>query len=414
MDQSRIASVNAVNPPPISPGQQAALLSSLRPEARGAPESGIVEVMNYGRSREGMIPLWAGEGDVPTPPFIAEAASRSLAAGETFYTWQRGIPELREALARYHSALFGQAFSPERFFVTQSGMQAVQICVRMVAGEGDDVIVPTPAWPNFVAAIGVSGARPVMVPKTFTEAGWVLDHERLRSAVTPRTRAIFINSPSNPTGWVASREDQVFLLDLARRYGLWIIADEIYTRFLYEQARAPSMRDIREDGDRILFVDTFSKNWAMTGWRIGWIEAPPELGQVIENLIQYSTSGVATFLQRGGVAALDRGESFVADQIARARRGRDIVCQALAPTGRVRFAPVRGAFYLFFSVDGKPDVQRLGLQLVDEANVGLAPGTAFGAGGEGFMRLCFLRSPEQLNEAADRLVSWLKGSSTVT
>jgi aspartate/methionine/tyrosine aminotransferase len=238
----------------------------------------------------------------------------------------------------------------------------------------------------------------------------VLDHERLRAAVTPRTRAIFLNSPSNPTGWVASREDQVFLLDLARRHGLWIIADEIYTRFFYDEARAPSFRDISEEGDRILFVDTFSKNWAMTGWRIGWIEAPPELGQVIENLIQYSTSGVATFLQRGGIAALEEGESFVAEQVARARRGRDIVCQALAPTGRVRFAPVRGAFYLFFSVDGKTDVERLGLQLVDEANVGLAPGTAFGAGGEGFMRLCFLRSPEQLTTAADRLVAWLKGS----
>jgi aspartate/methionine/tyrosine aminotransferase len=383
-------------------------LDSLRPEALGAPESGIVEVMNYGRSRDGMIPLWAGEGDVPTPAFIVEAATRSLAAGETYYTWQRGIPELREALARYHTRTFGRPFDADRFFVTQSGMHAVQLCVRMLAGAGDEVIVPTPAWPNFVAAIGVGGAKPVMVPKRFTPQGWVLDRERLQSSVTPRTRAIFINSPSNPTGWVASADDIAFVLDLARDKGLWIIADEIYTRFVYAGARAPSFRDIRTPEDRILFVDTFSKNWAMTGWRMGWIEAPPELGQVIENLLQYSTSGVAAFLQRGGVAALDHGDNFIALQIDRAKQGRDIVTRALSSTGRVTFAPPQGAFYLFFSVDGKSDVRRLGLQIVDEANVGLAPGTAFGAGGDGFMRLCYLRSSEQMQTAAQRLEVWLR------
>ncbi|WP_371418991.1 pyridoxal phosphate-dependent aminotransferase [Labrys sp. KNU-23] len=383
-------------------------LDGIRPEALGAPESGIVEVMNYGRTRQGMIPLWAGEGDVPTPAFITEAATRSLAAGETFYTWQRGIPDLREALARYHANLFGKPFSADRFFVTQSGMHAIQTAVRLIAGAGDEVIVPTPAWPNFAAAIGVAGAKPVMVPQIFTEQGWKLDFQRLADAITPRTRGIFINSPSNPTGWVATAEDIAFVLDLARRHGLWIFADEIYTRFHYAGGRAPSFRDIRTPEDRIIFTDTFSKNWAMTGWRIGWMEAPPELGQTIENLLQYSTSGVATFLQRAGIAALERGESFVEHQIARARQGRDIVINGLSATGKVRFAPASGAFYLFFSVEGKPDVRRLGLEIVDQANVGLAPGTAFGAGGEGFMRLCYLRSPEQLQAATQRLVDWLE------
>ena len=383
-------------------------LDGIRPEALGAPESGIVEVMNYGRTRQGMIPLWAGEGDVPTPAFITEAATRSLAVGETFYTWQRGIPDLREALARYHANLFGKPFSADRFFVTQSGMHAIQTAVRLIAGAGDEVIVPTPAWPNFAAAIGVAGAKPVMVPQIFTEQGWKLDFQRLADAITPRTRGIFINSPSNPTGWVATAEDIAFVLDLARRHGLWIFADEIYTRFHYAGGRAPSFRDIRTPEDRIIFTDTFSKNWAMTGWRIGWMEAPPELGQTIENLLQYSTSGVATFLQRAGIAALERGESFVEHQIARARQGRDIVINGLSATGKVRFAPASGAFYLFFSVEGKPDVRRLGLEIVDQANVGLAPGTAFGAGGEGFMRLCYLRSPEQLQVATQRLVDWLE------
>ena len=374
-------------------------VDSFRPEARGAPESGIVEVMNYGRLREGMIPLWAGEGDLPTPAFISEAATRSLAAGETFYTWQRGIPELREALARYHSALFGRPLRRRTASSSpQSGMHAVQLCVRMVAGAGDEVIVPTPGLAEFRGRASASAARGRSWCRcAYATAAGSSTAQRLAAAITPRTRAIFINSPSNPTGWVASADDLAFVLELARRTGIWIIADEIYTRFVYDGERAPSFRDIRTPEDRILFVDTFSKNWAMTGWRLGWIEAPPALGQVIENLVQYSTSGVAAFLQRAGVAALERGESFIAHQIARARRGRDIVCDALGVDRPRALRPGATARSICSSRStASPMSRRLGLEMVDEANVGLAPGTAFGAGGEGFMRLCFLRSPEQL------------------
>ncbi|MBB4305295.1 aspartate/methionine/tyrosine aminotransferase [Rhodobium orientis] len=387
------------------------LMESLRAEAREAPESGIVEVMTYGWGRPGLIPLWAGEGDLPTPEFIRDAASRSLADGETFYTSQRGIPELREALADYHTRLYGRPFQPERFFVTGSGMQAIQIAVDSVAGAGDEVLVPSPAWPNIVAALGVSGARPVELPMSLGNDGWVLDLEKLKAAITPKTRAIFVNSPSNPTGWVAGREVLAEILDLARKEGLWIISDEVYSRFYFGDApRAPSFYDVAEDDDRILYVNTFSKNWAMTGWRVGWISAAPELGQVIENLIQYSTSGVAVFMQRAAVAALNDGEAFVAEQVARARSGRDLICSALERTGRTRFAWPAGAFYLFFAVDGEPDTSKLGLRLVDEANIGLAPGTAFGAGGEGYMRLCFARGADGLQTATQRLVTWLQTS----
>jgi aspartate/methionine/tyrosine aminotransferase len=222
---------------------QTSLADALRREARAAPESGIVEAMNYGRDREGMIPLWAGEGDLPTPAFISEAATRSLAAGETFYTWQRGIPPLREALARYHTTLYGRPFLPEEFYVTGSGMQAIQIVLAMVAGAGDEVVIPTPTWPNAAAATGIMGARAVEVPMTFGNDGWSLDFDRLAAAVTPKTRALFLVSPSNPTGWTASREDLRALLALARHRGLWIIADETYARFWYgEGARAVVLR----------------------------------------------------------------------------------------------------------------------------------------------------------------------------
>ena len=386
------------------------LTDALSAAARQAPESGIVEVMNYGRrQRSDLIGLWVGEGDLPTPAVVVEAANRSLAAGETFYTWQRGIPELRSALADYHQLHYGRAFSPEQFYVTGSGMQAIQIAIAMTAGAGDEIIIPTPNWPNALAAAGVIGARAVAVPMRFGNAGWTLDLDDLERAAGPRTRALFFVTPSNPTGWTARHDELRAVLAFARRHGIWIIADETYARFWYgEGERAPSFLDVMEGEDRILFVNTFSKNWAMTGWRIGWIMADPALGQTIENLIQYATSGVAPFIQRAAVAALQHGESFVAHQVARARQGRDLVASALAATGRARLAVPQGAFYLFFAIDGEPDTRALAFRLIDEAGVGLAPGTAFGAGGDGFLRLCFARDPQQLATAAAAIVRALR------
>ncbi|HVZ13402.1 MAG TPA: pyridoxal phosphate-dependent aminotransferase [Bauldia sp.] len=388
--------------------QSSELQATLRTEARDTPESGIVEVFNYGRGREGLIPLWVGEGDLPTPAFISDAAAKSLRDGETFYTWQLGIPDLRAALARYHARTYGRPFDAGRFYVTIGGMHAIQLAVRMAAGTGDEVIVPTPAWPNFAGAIGVAGARTVEVPMTFGNAGWTLDLDRLFDAVTPRTKALFINSPANPTGWTARRDELAAILDFTRQRGLWIVADEVYHRFFYAGGRAPSFYDIAEDDDRIFYVNTFSKNWAMTGWRIGWLAGPPALAPVVENLIQYSTSGVAAFMQRAAVAALDDGEDFIRAQVDRARVGRDIVTAALAATGCARFLPPDGAFYLFFGVDGIADTSRLALRLVDEALVGVAPGTAFGAAGQGFMRLCYARDAGQMRAAAERLADWIR------
>ncbi|POR45666.1 pyridoxal phosphate-dependent aminotransferase [Bosea psychrotolerans] len=382
----------------------ASLIADLRPEARNAPESGIVEVVNHGRLKQGLIPLWVGEGDLPTPDFIVRAANMSLADGETFYTWQRGIPELREALARYHTALYGQPFSSDRFFVTGSGMQSVQIAIRMIAGPGDELVIPTPAWPNFAAAIGIAGAKAVCVPMDLEHGRFKLDLDKLAAAITPRTRALVINSPANPTGWTATKAEMGALLALARKHGIWIIADEIYARFVYDGSpRAASFHDVMEPDDRVLFVQTFSKNWAMTGWRIGWIEAPAALGQVIENLIQYSTSGSPVFVQRAAIAALEEGEPFVAQQIARAAEGRKIISEGLLATNRVSLAAPDGAFYQFFSVDGRSDSRALAIELVDKANVGLAPGTAFGPGGETGLRLCFARKASDLVEVVARL-----------
>jgi aspartate/methionine/tyrosine aminotransferase len=383
---------------------------SLRPEALAAPDSGIVEVFHHGFGRDGLIPLWAGEGDLPTPSFISDAAARSLAAGETFYTMQRGIPELREAIASYVSRIYDKKLSPERFFVTIGGMHAIQIAMRLAAGLGDEVVIPSPAWPNFIGALSVSGAKPVLVPMQLDKGRWRLDLDRLAAAVTPRTRVIVVNSPANPTGWTATAAELDSILELARRHGLWIVADEIYGRFVYGgAARASSFHDFAGAEERVLYAQTFSKNWAMTGWRIGWLEAPETLGGTIENLVQYSTSGVATFVQRAAVAAIEQGEPFLARQIEIAKRGREIVIEGARRTNRIEMAAPDGAFYAFFRVDGITDVRQAALDLVDEAKVGLAPGTAFGPGGEGYFRLCFGRKSEDVEEAMRRIEAWLKG-----
>jgi aspartate/methionine/tyrosine aminotransferase len=387
--------------------ERQSIAATLRASTARLPESGIVKVFNYGRTRGGLIPLWAGEGDLPTPRFITEAMANSAAAGETFYTYQRGLPQLRESLARYHQRLYGRAFSPDDFIVTGGGMQAIQLAMQMVGGDGAEVIVPTPAWPNFRGAIETTGARAVAVPMTFSTRGWTLDLERLFAAVTEKTRAIVINSPSNPTGWMATRDEVKAILDFTRRRGLWIIADEIYNRYCYADPVSPSFQEFNDGKDRILFAQTFSKNWAMTGWRIGWLQAPVELGQTLENLVQYNSSGVAAFMQRGAIAAIEEGETFVAEQIARARAGRDIVGAALRPFNSVHYAPPDGAFYAFFRIDGMQDSLAAALRLVDEANIGLAPGTAFGDAGAAYFRVCFLRSAPQLSEAMQRLSRWL-------
>jgi len=384
------------------------LLASLRREAAQAPESGIVAVANHGRGREGLIPLWVGEGDLPTPDFIRDAAQKSITDGETFYTWQAGIPELREALARYHARHFPLPLQPENFYVTGSGMHAIEMALTATVGAGEEAIYLSPAWPNFVGAAGLAGAVPVAVELEFGANGWVLDPEKIAAAITPRTRALFINTPSNPTGWTADRETLRFILDLARKHGLWIIADEIYTHFYYGGGHAPSFMEIMEPDDRIIFVNSFSKNWAMTGWRVGWMTVHPSVGPVIENMIQYSNSGVAPFMQRGAVAALDQGEPFIAMQVERARATRDRLCSALQATGKVRLTPPQGAFYLFFGVESVTDSVKAAIDMIDRANVGLAPGSAFGQGGEAFFRLCFGRAPHQIDEAAARLVKWIE------
>ena len=383
------------------------LIESLSHRARSAPESGIVEIVNYARGRDNLLPLWAGEGDLPTPAFINDAAKRALDNGETFYTYQRGIPELRQGIADYYRRHFKADLSPEHIYVTGSGMHAIKLMVEALTAPGDEAIYLTPSWPNIAAALGVSGAQQVAVPLTFADGAWSLDIEKVEAAITDKTTMIFVNTPSNPSGWTASLADLTALLDISRRHGIWILADEIYALYHYAGGRAASFLDIIEEGDRVVFANSFSKNWSMTGWRVGWVVAPPVLGDVIENLVQYTTSGVSQFMQRGAVAAVNDGDDFVAENIARATEGRDIFCDRLLATNRVQTLKPAGAIYAYLKIDGITDSRRAALDIVDKTGVGLAPGSAFGPGGEPFLRACFLRNAGQLSEAADRLADYI-------
>jgi len=385
------------------------LLSELRPLAAALPESGIVKIINYGRAKPGLIPFWAGEGDQPTPDFISQAAIRALKEGHTFYTHQRGIPPLREAVADYLQRHFNVGVGVERIIVTGSGMQAIMLTMQALVGPGEEVVVISPVWPNIFTAIQMQGAisRPVILQPCEDE--WRLDLEQLTAALGPRTRALFINTPNNPTGWVMSEADMLHVRDLAREHGLWIVADEVYSRFVYDSPRVTSFLEIMEPEEKLIVTNTFSKNWSMTGWRIGWVTIPKSeaVAQVYENLVQYNTSGVPAFLQYGCVTAISEGDQYIKNLVDRCRQGREIVCDRLSELSNVLLIRPRGAFYLFFQVEGEDDCSAFALRMVDKANVGLAPGAAFGPGGEGFIRICFAATHATLRTGVERLAAAL-------
>lgn len=381
-------------------------MGGVRPNIANLPENGIVEVAKAGWNKPDLIPLWFGESDLASPAVADEAAIASLRAGETRYAPTRGIPQVRQTIADYESRLHGNPIGAERITVTAGGMQAIMLAMQALIDPGDEVLIIHPLWPNAVAAVQVMGGIARPFPLEF-RGGWQLDMDRLMDACGPRTRAIYVNSPNNPTGWVMSRPEIDALLDFARRRGLWILSDEVYGRICYDFDLAPSFLDVAEPEDRVMVFNTHSKSWAMTGWRLGWLTAPSSLAQVFENLTQFSTTGVPTFLHTAAGTAVSQGEPQVAKMVGLCREGEAIVSQALNALPNVDYAPPTGAFYAFFSVEGEADSRSLAFGLLDRARVGLAPGSAFGPGGEGYLRLCFASSADRLTEAMRRLTKAL-------
>lgn len=384
------------------------LTGTARPAVRALRASKIREVANAGIGRQDIVAFWFGEPDEVTPDFIRQAAVDALNAGDTFYTHNLGIPELRQAVARYVTRLH-RATDVEEVAITNSGMSALMLSAQALIGHGDRVVAVTPLWPNLVEIPKILGAMVDTVALRFTLQGWQLDLDDLLHALTPDTRAVFINSPNNPTGWTIDRVSQRAILEHCRRYGMWIIADDAYERLYFNGTApgapcvAPSFLDIATRDDRVVSTNTFSKSWLMTGFRLGWIAAPKGLVADLSKLIEYNTSCAPPFVQRAGVAAIEHGEPVVARTAARLRKARDYLVEQLNATPGVQAAAPAGAMYAFLRLHGVDDSLALCKKLASDAGLGLAPGIAFGPEGEGFVRWCFAATEERLAEGVRRL-----------
>lgn len=362
-----------------------------------------------------MIKLWFGEGDEPTPGFVRQGAIAALERGETFYAANRGIAPLLDAISAYLRRAYGAEIGSDRIVVTASGMNAIMITIQCLIEPGDSAVVIGPIWPNGRSAIRAMGGEPRDVFLQPQEDGrWKLDLQQLFDACDDTTKLIMINSPGNPTGWVASEAELRAILDFARARGIWILSDEVYGRIIYGgnqdggRRHAPSYYTLAQPEDPVVIVNSFSKSWSMTGWRLGWIVAPPRLCAAVEKMTEFNISHPTTFVQWGGVAALNEGDAYTDGLVERYGRAADLVYQALAPLPRVRLAKPEGAFYAFFALDGMTDSLQTCIDLARKAQVGLAPGIAFGPAGEGRIRLCYAASLPKLSQALERLAPHLK------
>jgi len=376
---------------------------SARSAVRALSASKIRELFNAGLGRSDVLPFWVGEPDEPTPEFIRRAGMDSIAAGELFYTHNLGIPELREALAGYVTRLH-RPVQAAQVAVTSAGVNALMLASQLLVDPGDRVVEVVPLWPNLQEIPKILGAEVVTVPLEFRPSGWTLDLERLLEKLTPGIKALYLNSPNNPTGWTISRADQQAVLAHCRARGIWIFADDAYERQYYADNHvAPSFLDIAEADDRVISTNTFSKAWCMTGWRLGWLVVPPGLIDDLGKLIEYNTSCTPVFVQRAGLAAVRDGEPVIAHMLGRLRSARDLLVGALNEIPGVEAALPSGTMYAFFRIAGVDDSLAFCKRLVSEVGLGLAPGSAFGPEGEGCVRWCFAASEARLADGVGRL-----------
>ncbi|RSZ29272.1 pyridoxal phosphate-dependent aminotransferase [Variovorax beijingensis] len=372
--------------------------------------SKIREVANAGLGRDDVLAFWFGESDEVTPEVIRQAAIDSLQRGETFYAHNLGLPELREAIARYTSALH-PAVDASRIAVTSGGVSALMLAVQALVDAGDEVVAVTPVWPNLTAQPAILGAHVRTVALVPADGQWTLDLAALRKAVTPRTRLLIVNAPNNPTGWTMTREEQQAVLDHCRETGTWILADEVYERLYFEPTPngcAPSFLDISRPDDRLVVTHSFSKSFLMTGWRLGWLVLPPALVDGIGKLIEFNTSCASVFTQRAAVAAIEHTAEITPRVVAHLKQCRDTLVPLLAGLPGVQVAPARGGMYAFFRLEGFGDSLDLAKRLVVEAGLGLAPGNAFAPEAQGWLRWCFAsKDPQRLVQGVERLKTWL-------
>jgi hypothetical protein len=390
-------------------------MPTLAASATQVPQSRIREIANAAMRMDGVLKLYFGESNVPTPEYIKHAAVKALDEGYTYYSENAGLPGLRQDLAAYYNRVHGVELDPEsEILVTASGVQALHVGIRCLLNPGDEALVLTPAWPNGAAIIRMDNAVPVEVPLPLRHGRYEVDFDTLRSALTPRTRLLVYTSPSNPLGWVATEAEQDGILDFARRHDLWLLADEVYDRLYYAGpvlgAAAPSIlrKATRQDG--LLVAQSFSKTFCMTGWRLGWLVARRDVVEKGAQLNEFIVSHATSFIQRAAQSALAEGEPEFLRMLERLKGNRDFCLDALRQMRGVTVPSPDGAFYVFPRIDGLTDSFAFCWKLLHETRVGIAPGVAFGAGGEGSVRICYAAERNILEPAMERLARFLDRS----
>jgi aspartate/methionine/tyrosine aminotransferase len=385
-------------------------LDPIRPIIRELQPSGIGQVTALGLGNPDVLPLWFGETDLVTPPFIRDAAIKALEDGRTFYTNARGIQPLREAIAGFHKRTVGADIGLERITVPGGAMLAVVTALQMVCETGDNIVIVSPIWPNIFQAAKVVGAEPrlVRLDEDWNAGRWHLDLDKLFDACDGRTKALFLASPGNPTGWMLTHEEQKTILEFCRARGIAILADEVYGTLVYDGAKhAPSFLSIADEEDAVFAINSFSKPWAMTGWRIGWLVHPKSVEPAAAAMAQCNNTGSTHFAQYGALAALSpEGDVFRGELLERCRKGRDVVQEWIGQQNRVRWLKPDGTFYGFLHVEGLKDSLRFCQQMVRNDKVGIAPGWAFSLGDprdDSYLRICFAQDSARLAEALGRL-----------
>ena len=381
-------------------------MKPFRDEIEALQQNGITKVAFKRMNDPKVIPLWFGEGDVPTPEFIREAAKRALDEGQTFYSHTRGRPELRDALKSYLEELYGIELDERRITVPGSAMLGVTIAAQAALSTGDEGLIVGPVWPNIDSVFRVTGADVSYVRQRLTDNGWQLTAAEIVEQVTARTKAIFVNSPCNPTGWVMSREEQIKLLEFARSEQVLIIADEVYHRTVFDGSHTPSFLEIADEEDPLVVVNGFSKAWAMTGWRIGWVVAPLRHEILWTALSECFNTTTNVFSQLGAVAALEQGESFEREQQQQFASARRLVDAAFSNHALFDYVSPEGAFYAFPRVRGCTDSLAFAEGVLMEEDVGIAPGYTFGPGNDAHFRICFAQSLDRLEEGLERIVRY--------
>lgn len=366
------------------------------------------EIIRYARRREDVLTLAQGQGDQPTPEFIRKGAEKALAEGKTFYGPVVGQCALRQEISDYYTNIYGLSVPVDRVTVTASGTSAMHIALTAILNEGDEVVAITPIWKNLLGAVELAQAKIKTSAMDYADGKWQLDLERLFETCTEDTKAIIVNSPSNPTGWVISEPEMKAIMDFARARDIWIISDEVYGRIIFDGVRAPSFLDVAEPEDRLFVVNSFSKNWAMTGWRLGWLIGPVDANDAVRNIATYDNMGAPTFAQFGAIEALRHGEDFIAEQIKGWADNLNYLEARFKDHDQIDFHRPDSTFYAFFRVEGEPNCMDFAKRLIDDVGLGLAPGCSFGSAGNGFVRLCFAVSQPLLEQALDKFEQALK------